>query len=198
MRRQRRHRDQHLRRQSRRRGPDHVQRPGRAGGRVHLRHPPDQELPGEQPPGVGTRRLDWRVTQLARYVTVQPQPCRTTRFGDQAMLGCRRRRRWPTLGCRRRRRWPTAGPNAPMSQSCKQSKHPQAIDLGRCAHREGFEPPTARSVAWCSASTQCACALSVLLRSAGRIQPVTYVPSRTGWWTDTRTDTEGGTSLKLR
>jgi hypothetical protein len=28
----------------------------------------------------------------------------------------------------------------------------QAADLGRCARREGFEPPTARSVAWCSAS----------------------------------------------
>jgi hypothetical protein len=27
------------------------------------------------------------------------------------------------------------------------------IDLGRCARREGFEPPTPRSVAWCSAST---------------------------------------------
>jgi hypothetical protein len=27
-----------------------------------------------------------------------------------------------------------------------------AVDLGRCARREGSEPPTARSVAWCSAS----------------------------------------------
>jgi hypothetical protein len=44
------------------------------------------------------------------------------------------------------------------------AKQPQAVDLGRCARREGFEPPTARSVAWCSASTWSAPDGSGLLR----------------------------------
>src|SRR5215218_9332570 len=40
---------------------------------------------------------------------------------------------------------------ASLTQS-KQNKQPRPLTWGFGARREGFEPPTARSVAWCSAS----------------------------------------------
>jgi hypothetical protein len=49
----------------------------------------------------------------------------------------------------------------------KQSKKPRPSDLGLVARREGFEPPTARSVAWCSASIWSAPDRSGLLTSDG-------------------------------
>src|SRR4029453_1718693 len=45
----------------------------------------------------------------------------------------------------------TASLTASLTQS-KQNKQPRPLTWADGARREGFEPPTARSVAWCSAS----------------------------------------------
>ena len=63
------------------------------------------------------------------------------------------------------------------------------LTWGFVARREGLEPPTARSVGWCSTSTQCARVLSVQLRSDAKSSQTARVLSGAGWWTDTRTDT---------
>src|SRR5512133_3067944 len=56
------------------------------------------------------------------------------------------------------------------------------------ARREGFEPPTARSVGWCSTSTQWSRVLLVQLRSGAESSQTARVLSGSGWWTDTGTD----------
>jgi hypothetical protein len=63
------------------------------------------------------------------------------------------------------------------------------------AARMGFEPPTAGSVGWCSASTQCACVLSMRLRSRVESSQIAGVQSGDSWWTDIGTDATHGPSF---
>jgi hypothetical protein len=63
------------------------------------------------------------------------------------------------------------------------------------ARREGLEPPTARSVGWCSASTPCARVPLMLLRSDAESSQTATVLAGNGWWTDTQTDTPVGGEL---
>src|SRR5215210_7442342 len=62
------------------------------------------------------------------------------------------------------------------------------VDLRPCARREGFEPPTARSVGWWSTSTQYGSVLLVQLRSGAESSETARVLPGNGWWTDTGTD----------
>jgi hypothetical protein len=63
------------------------------------------------------------------------------------------------------------------------------------ARREGLDPPTAKSVGWCSASTPCARVPLMLLRSDAESSQTATVLAGNGWWTDTQTDTPVGGEL---
>jgi hypothetical protein len=86
---------------------------------------------------------------------------------------------------------------ASLTQS-KQSKQPRPLTWGFGARREGFEPPTARSVAWCSTSIWSAPDRSGLLRLDASSVQTDPVGSRRIVWMIKRMIKRLGRCLAIR